>query len=64
MRVRNAFYGDRFGWVLVPFGYLWSLASVVEELTPDQIKERMVVAFKFICFPRRIPCPDPSQLPQ
>jgi PhnB protein len=46
MPVRNAFYGDRFGWVLDPFGHLWSLATVLEELTPDQINERMAVAFK------------------
>ena len=46
MLVRNAFYGDRFGWVLDPFGHLWSLATVVEELTPDQINERMAAAFK------------------
>lgn len=46
MPVRNAFFGDRFGWVLDPFGHLWSLATVVEELTPDQINERMAAASK------------------
>ena len=46
MPVRNAFYGDRFGWVRDPFGHLWSLATVLEELTPDQINERMAAAFK------------------
>jgi uncharacterized glyoxalase superfamily protein PhnB len=44
MPIRNAFYGDRFGWVLDPFGHLWSLVTVVEELTPEQVNERMTAA--------------------
>ena len=39
--VCDAFYGDRFGWVLDPFGHLWALGTVKEELTPEQIHERM-----------------------
>jgi PhnB protein len=37
----DAFYGDRFGWVLDPFGHLWALGMVKEELTPEQVHERM-----------------------
>jgi len=37
----DAFYGDRFGWVVDPFGHLWALGTVKEELTPEQVHERM-----------------------
>jgi PhnB protein len=39
--VNDSFYGDRFGWVLDPFGHLWALGTVKEELTPEQVHERM-----------------------
>ena len=38
----DAFYGDRCGWVLDPFGHLWSLGTVKEELTPEEVHRRMV----------------------
>ena len=44
MPVGNAFYGDRSGWVMDPFGHIWSLSTVKEELTPEQVHERMVAA--------------------
>jgi PhnB protein len=37
----DTFFGDRYGWVTDPFGHLWSLATVQEELTPEQVAERM-----------------------
>jgi PhnB protein len=40
----DAFYGDRFGWVLDPFGHVWALGTVKEELTPEQVHERMVTS--------------------
>jgi PhnB protein len=42
----DGFYGDRFGWVMDPFGHVWSLATVKEELTPEEVHERMTSAFK------------------
>ena len=42
----DAFYGDRFGWVVDPFGHVWSLATVKEELTPEEVHERMTAAFR------------------
>ena len=42
--VCDAFYGDRFGWVMDPFGHLWALGTVKEELTPEQVRERMVAS--------------------
>jgi PhnB protein len=44
----DGFYGDRFGWVVDPFGHVWSLATVKEELTPEEVHERMTAAFKQI----------------
>ena len=40
----DAFYGDRFGWVLDPFGHLWALGMVKEELTPEDVHQRMVAS--------------------
>ncbi len=46
MPVCDGFYGDRFGWVVDPFGHVWSLGTVKEELTPEEVHERMTAAFK------------------
>jgi PhnB protein len=37
----DTFFGDRYGWVTDPFGHIWSLATVKEMLTPDEIAARM-----------------------
>jgi PhnB protein len=42
--ITDSFYGDRFGWVLDPFGHLWALGTVKEELTPEQVHQRMVAS--------------------
>ena len=36
----NAFYGDRNSAVLDPFGNMWSIATHVEDVTPDELKKR------------------------
>jgi PhnB protein len=40
MEVADQFWGDRFGTVSDPFGHVWSIATHVEDLTPDEIAER------------------------
>ena len=40
MEVADQFWGDRFGTVSDPFGHLWSIATHVEDLTPEEIAER------------------------
>jgi PhnB protein len=40
MEVADQFWGDRFGTVADPFGHTWSIATHVEDLTPDEIAER------------------------
>lgn len=38
--VDDMFWGDRFGSVKDPFGHVWSIATRVEDLTPEEIAER------------------------
>ena len=39
--VENQFWGDRMGTLTDPFGHMWSLATTVEEVAPDEIQRRM-----------------------
>ncbi len=41
MPVSDQFYGDRCGSVHCPFGHKWTIATHIEDLTPDQMKQRM-----------------------
>jgi PhnB protein len=41
MPLADQFWGDRYGIVKDPSGHQWSIAHHVEDLTPEQIKERM-----------------------
>ncbi len=38
--VENAFYGDRTGTVTDPFGHSWSIATHVEDVSPEEIERR------------------------
>ena len=40
MEVADQFWGDRFGTISDPFGHSWSIATHVEDLTPEEIAER------------------------
>jgi uncharacterized glyoxalase superfamily protein PhnB len=37
----DRFWGDRYAKVVDPFGHHWSIATHKEDLTPEQMKERM-----------------------
>ena len=39
--VENQFWGDRMGTLTDPFGHMWSLATHVEEVGPDELERRM-----------------------
>lgn len=39
--IKNQFYGDRSGTVLDPFGHMWSIATHVEDVSPEEMKKRM-----------------------
>jgi PhnB protein len=40
MEVEDQFWGDRFGSITDPFGHSWSIATHVEDLSPEEIAER------------------------
>jgi PhnB protein len=40
MPMEDAFWGDRLGQVMDPFGHTWNIASRKWVLTPDELKER------------------------
>jgi PhnB protein len=40
MEVADQFWGDRFGTITDPFGHVWSIATRVETVSPEEIEER------------------------
>ena len=42
--IEDMFWGDRFGSVTDPFGHVWSIATHVEDLTPEEMEERSKAA--------------------
>jgi PhnB protein len=42
--VKDQFYGDRSGSVIDPFGHLWSVATHVEDVSPEEIRKRASAA--------------------
>ena len=42
--VKNQFYGDRSGMVLDPFGFSWSLATPIEDVSADEMQRRFSAA--------------------
>jgi PhnB protein len=39
--VENQFWGDRMGSLTDPFGHKWSLATTVEDVSPEELQARM-----------------------
>ena len=39
--VQDQFYGDRSGFLQDPFGHLWGVATHIEDVSPQEMKERM-----------------------
>jgi PhnB protein len=44
MEVADQFWGDRFGAVTDPFGHLWTIATHVEDVPPEEMAERAKAA--------------------
>lgn len=38
--IRDQFWGDRYGEVEDPFGFVWAIATHLEDLTPAEIEAR------------------------
>jgi PhnB protein len=49
MPLMDAFWGDRYGQLIDPFGHKWSLATHKEDLTPEEISKRAEAAFSGEC---------------
>ena len=43
--VADAFYGDRYGQLIDPFGHVWALATVLETLTASEVDGRAATHF-------------------
>jgi len=41
MPVADKFYGDRSGTLADPFGHVWTLATHIEDVTPEEMQRRM-----------------------
>jgi PhnB protein len=44
MEVQDQFWGDRFGTISDPFGHVWSVATHVEDVPPEEMAERAKAA--------------------
>ena len=44
--VTNQFYGDRSGTLEDPFGHVWTIATHVEDVPPEEMKRRAEAAMK------------------
>jgi PhnB protein len=42
----DQFYGDRDGYLMDPFGHGWTVASHVEDVTPEEMARRMAAMFE------------------
>jgi PhnB protein len=42
--IKDQFYGDRSGSLLDPFGHMWSVATHVEDVSPEEMRKRMTSA--------------------
>jgi PhnB protein len=39
--LKDQFYGDRNGTIADPFGHVWTLATHIEDVSPEEMKRRM-----------------------
>jgi PhnB protein len=44
MDVEDQFWGDRFGVIRDPYGHVWSIATHVEDVAPEEMEERAKAA--------------------
>ena len=44
--VQYQFYGDRMGTIHDPFGHVWSIATHIEDVSPEEMLERSKKAFQ------------------
>jgi len=44
MPLQDMFWGDRYGQLTDPFGYVWALATHIEDVAPDEMRRRAQAA--------------------
>lgn len=44
--VKDQFYGDRSGTLTDPFGHVWTLATHIEDVAPDEMRKRAEAVMK------------------
>lgn len=44
--VQDMFYGDRTGTVIDPFGHMWSVATHIEDVSPEELQKRLAAAMR------------------
>jgi PhnB protein len=44
MAVQNAFWGDRYGQIVDPYGHEWSIATHIEDVVPEEMETRAAAA--------------------
>jgi PhnB protein len=44
--VKDQFYGDRSGGIIDPFGHIWSVATHVEDVAPEEMQKRVAAVMK------------------
>jgi len=44
--VKDQFYGDRSGNIIDPFGHKWTIATHVEDVSPEEMKRRAEAAMQ------------------
>ena len=49
----DQFWGDRMGTLTDPHGYMWSIATHKEDVSPEEMKKRQEAAFKAFGAPKK-----------
>ncbi len=44
--LKDQFYGDRSGTLTDPFGHVWTLATHIEDVAPDEMRQRAAAVMK------------------
>ena len=45
MEIQDAFWGDRYGMVVDPFGQNWAVATHKEDVSPEEMGKRAAAMF-------------------
>lgn len=45
MPLENMFWGDRYGVITDPFGHQWSIATHIEDVSPEDMNQRLLATF-------------------